>query len=262
MTEILTSAIDDITRKDTKALKYKGDETAAERIKKHKHEFFTLLTTQLKNQDPLAPMDSSQMTQQIFAINGVEQQLETNRHLEELKSHFEVAQDASYINYIGKNVTFEGNKVVLQNNTAQLNYDLAKEAAQAKVIITDKFGNEVDTLTISTKVGRGMATWNKPAHITGDDFRFKIEAYDSQDDAIAFKTYSTGTVQGLITDQGRKYFSIDGKMLPIEKIKDVMMNFAELNKPISGVPAQPASAPSLSNLLPPELLTMLQKNPA
>ena len=41
--------------------------------------FLTLLTTQLKNQDPLSPMDSSQFTQQLVQFSQVEQSINANR---------------------------------------------------------------------------------------------------------------------------------------------------------------------------------------
>ncbi|HEX2801368.1 MAG TPA: flagellar hook capping FlgD N-terminal domain-containing protein, partial [Phenylobacterium sp.] len=40
--------------------------------------FLSLLTTQLKNQDPTAPLDSNQFTQQLVQMTGVEQQLNSN----------------------------------------------------------------------------------------------------------------------------------------------------------------------------------------
>ncbi len=46
--------------------------------------FLNLLTTQMKNQDPLSPMDSNQFTQQIVQMTGVEQQLLTNELLQRL----------------------------------------------------------------------------------------------------------------------------------------------------------------------------------
>src|SRR5437762_11530915 len=46
--------------------------------------FLSLLTTQLKNQDPLSPLDSNQFTQQIVQMTGVEQQLLTNDLLKKL----------------------------------------------------------------------------------------------------------------------------------------------------------------------------------
>ena len=46
--------------------------------------FLQLLTTQLKNQDPLSPMDTNTFTQQLVAMNGVQQQLQTNSLLQTL----------------------------------------------------------------------------------------------------------------------------------------------------------------------------------
>ena len=46
--------------------------------------FMNLLTAQIKNQDPLSPMDSTQFTQQLVQMTGVEQQLLTNDLLEKL----------------------------------------------------------------------------------------------------------------------------------------------------------------------------------
>ncbi len=46
--------------------------------------FLTLLTTQLKNQDPLSPMDSTQFTQQLVQFSAVEQQINGNKKLDQL----------------------------------------------------------------------------------------------------------------------------------------------------------------------------------
>jgi len=43
--------------------------------------FLTLLTTQLKNQNPLEPLDSNQFTQQLVQFAGVEQQMKMNTQL-------------------------------------------------------------------------------------------------------------------------------------------------------------------------------------
>ncbi|HTN12854.1 MAG TPA: flagellar hook capping FlgD N-terminal domain-containing protein, partial [Acetobacteraceae bacterium] len=43
--------------------------------------FLTLLTSQLKNQDPTSPMDSNQFTQQLVMYSQVEQQIDTNSNL-------------------------------------------------------------------------------------------------------------------------------------------------------------------------------------
>ena len=68
--------------------------------------FLTLLTTQLKNQDPTSPLDTNQFTQQITQMTGVEQQLLSNQLLQQLVT----AQGgvASAANLIGETVTAPG----------------------------------------------------------------------------------------------------------------------------------------------------------
>ena len=49
--------------------------------------FVKMLTTQLKNQDPLDPMDSANFASQLAAFSSVEQQVLTNNHLETIQTH-------------------------------------------------------------------------------------------------------------------------------------------------------------------------------
>src|SRR5882672_8199385 len=64
--------------------------------------FLKLLTTQLQNQDPLSPMDTNTFTQQLVAMNGVQQQLLTNNLLTSLVGQGSSA--ATAVNLIGKQV--------------------------------------------------------------------------------------------------------------------------------------------------------------
>src|ERR1051326_3471929 len=67
--------------------------------------FLQLLTTQLKNQDPTAPMDSNQFTQQLVEFSQVEQQMGTNTTLKRLITQGQ-SQIGSYAtSYLGKSVS-------------------------------------------------------------------------------------------------------------------------------------------------------------
>src|SRR6266700_7479340 len=67
--------------------------------------FLTLLTTQLKNQDPTAPMDSNQFTQQLVMYSQVEQQIGTNDNLKTLISQGGSNAAAMTTGYLGKKVS-------------------------------------------------------------------------------------------------------------------------------------------------------------
>src|SRR6202158_1195091 len=66
--------------------------------------FLTLLTTQLKNQNPLEPLDTNQFTQQLVQFAGVEQQLKSNDQLATLVSLQKTAQSTAAMNYVGATV--------------------------------------------------------------------------------------------------------------------------------------------------------------
>ena len=72
--------------------------------------FLQLLTTQLKNQDPLSPMDTNQFTQQLVEFASVEQQMKTNDTLSTLVSLQQSAQTTQALSLVGANVVVNGNQ--------------------------------------------------------------------------------------------------------------------------------------------------------
>src|ERR1022692_4900567 len=67
--------------------------------------FLTLLTTQLKNQDPTSPMDSNQFTQQLVEFSQVEQQINTNSNLQTLITQGTSQAGTFAASYLGKKVS-------------------------------------------------------------------------------------------------------------------------------------------------------------
>src|SRR5476649_1984522 len=70
--------------------------------------FLTLLTTQLKNQNPLDPLDTNQFTQQLVQFAGVEQQLKSNDQLTTLVSLQQTAQSTQALGFVGKTAVVDG----------------------------------------------------------------------------------------------------------------------------------------------------------
>ena len=75
----MTSGISGVTNTSSTATSVSGN---ASEIAGNFTQFLTLLTTQLKNQNPLDPMDTNQFTKQLVQYAGVEQQLKSNDRLE------------------------------------------------------------------------------------------------------------------------------------------------------------------------------------
>ena len=76
--------------------------SAMQQLSGNMNTFLTLLTTQLQNQDPLSPMDSTQFTQQLVEYSQVEQQINTNTNLTSLISLQQAGAGAASVGYLGK----------------------------------------------------------------------------------------------------------------------------------------------------------------
>src|SRR6185436_16837280 len=96
--------------------------------------FLQLLTTQLKNQNPLDPLDTNQFTAQLVQFSSVEQQLKTNDFLSALVAANTNSVQTSAVGFIGKTVTAAGTRSELVNGQAVWNFKLA-DAANVTVTI-------------------------------------------------------------------------------------------------------------------------------
>ena len=110
--------------------------------------FMTLLVTQLKNQDPLNPLDNAQITSQLAQLSTVTGVNKLNTTLESLKTSYQSAEAMQATNLIGHGVLVEGNKVQLQSGKAILGVELGSAADSVQVVISDATGKEVSTIDL------------------------------------------------------------------------------------------------------------------
>ena len=113
-------------------------------------EFLTLFTTQLKNQDPTNPMDTTQMTNQLAMFSQVEQQAGTNSRLDKLIAAQPTSSLNSAVGYIGHTIQANGDSVVLSGGSAQIAYSMPSSASSVSINILDSNGVLVNTISGST----------------------------------------------------------------------------------------------------------------
>src|SRR6185369_8847237 len=97
--------------------------------------FLTLLTTQLKNQDPLSPMDTTQFTQQLVEFSGVEQQINGNKKLDQLIGLQSTANAYGAVGFVGTTIAADSNDVPLQGGKAKFDYTIEKGGGSATLKI-------------------------------------------------------------------------------------------------------------------------------
>jgi len=162
--------------------------------------FLSLLTTQLKNQNPLDPLDTNQFTSQLVQFSSVEQQLKSNTFLSTLVQATQNSSNNAAVSYIGKQVTSTGVNSDLKNGSATWSFNLPT-AAKVNVTIKDASGNQVYTETGSLAAGAGQFNWDgvgtdgttKP----NGTYTITIDAKNAQGAYVAASTETTGTVTGV-----------------------------------------------------------------
>ncbi|MDE2600382.1 MAG: flagellar hook assembly protein FlgD [Rhodocyclaceae bacterium] len=113
--------------------------------------FLKLLTTQLKNQDPLNPMDNAQMTSQLAQISTVDGIERLNATLSSMMSSTNAQQALQAAALVGHGALVAGSNLSLTESGAIGGYDLASSADRVKVEIKDGNGNIVRTITSEGK---------------------------------------------------------------------------------------------------------------
>jgi flagellar basal-body rod modification protein FlgD len=123
--------------------------------------FLSLLTTQLQNQDPLDPMDTSEMTSQLVQFTSVEQTIATNTNLEQLISLTKSQTSGNAVDYIGKEVEALSTAAKISNGgSGNWRYSLASNASEVTLTVVDSNGTAVYTETVSEEAGTHDFTWD------------------------------------------------------------------------------------------------------
>ena len=187
--------------------------------------FLTLLTTQLKNQDPLNPMDSSQFTQQLVQFSSVEQQIQQNKNLETLISAQSSSTASNAVNYIGHTVAAMSDQVSLTNGSATINYALDHNVADNAITISDAKGRIIRSLTGETGQGAHTITWDgKDANgNTMADGVYKIAIAATNDDKTAASATIgiSGVVTGVTLVDQKPQLAIGGVTVPMDNVLSV-----------------------------------------
>ena len=140
-----------------------------------------LLVAQMKNQDPLNPMDNAQMTSQIAQINTVSGIEKLNGTVESLRSSFVSLQAQGAAQLVGREVLVEGSGLSLKDGAARAGIDLAATASAVKIDVLDSAGRTVQTLNLGA-LSTGVKTFawdgrgSDGTQLADGEYRFKVSA--------------------------------------------------------------------------------------
>ncbi len=123
--------------------------TETDSVQADTDKFMTMLVTQLKNQDPLSPMDNAQMTSQLAQLQTVTGVNKLNTTLESLKTSYQSTESLQATQLIGNGVLVEGEGILLHKSQAILGVELETPADKVQVVVVDpKTGKDVASLEL------------------------------------------------------------------------------------------------------------------
>lgn len=188
-------------------------------------QFLTLLTTQLKNQSPLDPLDTNQFTSQLVQFAGVEQQLKTNETLASLLSLNAAGTATSAVGFIGSTITADGATTRLEKDKAEWQVNVPRGGA-ATITIKNASGSVVQTLTKTLVAGDQTYRWDgktSTAQTAPDgEYTITIDAKDTAGAAMTATTKISGVVDGVDFSGSIPTLKIGAISVPIDQVKSVV----------------------------------------
>lgn len=187
--------------------------------------FLTMLTTQLKNQDPTAPLDTNQMTAELVQFSQVEQAITTNSKLDSLIQAQQAGQMISAVPLVGHSAQYTGNSIALANGQAQFSYIMPAGAAHATVSILDADGQVVHGFTGDATAGPHSVTWDGTTSFgkkaPDGAYTVRIDATDATGNTVTSTVTAGGKITGVAMQNGQAVVSIGELTEPVSNLTSV-----------------------------------------
>lgn len=187
--------------------------------------FLTLLTTQLRNQDPTQPMDANQLTAQLVQFATVEQQLQGNRSLERLLELQQASQLGEAAALVGRRVALESDRLPLQSGAAELTLPAAGRARQARIEIRDAAGAVIRSEDVA--LGAGAAAWRwdgrdaRGAQRPDGAYAVSVQGLALDGSATPLGFTVTGTVTGAGREGGNLMLRLGGLSVGYDRLREL-----------------------------------------
>lgn len=123
----------------------------SENINEIQDRFMTLLVTQMKNQDPLNPLDNAQVTSQLAQLSTVTGIDKMNNTLETLMGNMQSSQSLQMSNLIGHDVLVEDDQISFDGTGGYFGVELPASTDDLTITINDAAGNQIRKLSLGNQ---------------------------------------------------------------------------------------------------------------
>lgn len=197
-----------------------GNRTAKTTTQEAQDRFMTLLVTQMKNQDPLNPLDNAQVTSQLAQLSTVTGIDKLNETMSVMSAGLQNSQGLQAASMIGHGVVVPGSSVELKDGKSVFGFDLPQPADKVQILIKDQNGALVRTMNPeSSTSGFNTLTWdgkNDAGTLAANgNYHFEVQA-SSGEKALEVSTLSFGMVSSVA-------FGSQGTSITVSNVGEVPM---------------------------------------
>lgn len=190
-----------------------------------KNDFLNLLVTQLKNQDPLKPMDSSSFIAELAQFSQLEQSSNQVALLQKSLDAQTANQQFSLLPLVGREVGIEGAVIQLGTGPAMLDYSLGQDAASVNLSILNAAGQVIRTGNLGPQgLGTQQVTWDgldqNGALMPPGTYTYAVTALDGQGQAVPVATTSRLTVTGVRVEGGQAKLAVGNQTIDPASVID------------------------------------------
>ena len=196
-------------------------------------QFLTLFIAQIKNQDPLSPLDSAEFTAQLAQFTSVEQLYGMNNSLSDIKETInDQGGQQDLIGLIGKTVKADENTISVEDGEVLSGFYNLDESAETTVNVYDSNGLKIRTLYQGWKdKGEHNIDWDgrdESGDIVPDGaYTFEVTPRDENGYYVAASTYITGEVTGVTYQYDTPYLTIGDRLINRDNIIEVTKTTTE-----------------------------------
>jgi flagellar basal-body rod modification protein FlgD len=190
-------------------------------------QFLTLFIAQIKNQDPLSPLDSAEFTAQLAQFTSVEQLYGMNKSLSDIQETLNnQSGQQDLIGLIGKTVKADENTISVEDGVVLSGFFNLDESADTTVSVYDNNGLKIRTLYPGWKdKGEYNINWDgrdESGEIVPDGaYTFEVTARDENGYYVAANTYISGEVTGVTYKYDNPYLTIGDRLINKDNIIEV-----------------------------------------
>ena len=210
-----------------------GGDTTASDVKAEdplgREAFLSMLIAQLKNQDPLNPMQGTDFSSQLAQFSSLEQLFNVNDTLEGIKSSFESKEDGNLLDFIGKDVLSNDDTFKMSRGECIGGYYSLDKDAATVINIYNSDGIQVAQLTQGVQAaGTHEVTWDGTdstgERVSDGTYSYEVMALNTNGGYTLLDTGMSGKITGVTFEQGSPYLLMGDRLIAPSSVIKVWEN--------------------------------------